>query len=124
MVGTAAAVATGGIGATATFMSITKLQMGLASALAVAGATGFVVQAESSAAMRDEAARLRGEADAIVGLRLENRKLAATAAEVATLRTEERTLAQLQGEAAALKRQVQAAVAAPARAAAAPTLSG
>jgi TonB family protein len=104
-------------------MSITKLQVGLASALAVAGATGFVVQAETSAAMRDEASRLRRETEAIAGLRVENQKLATTAAEVNNLRADEMVLAQLRDEAATLKRQVQASTAVPVRAAAAPTSS-
>src|SRR2546423_678069 len=47
-----AAIATAGFGTAATFMSITKIQMGIASALAVAGATGFVVQAETNAGLR------------------------------------------------------------------------
>lgn len=114
--GTAAVVGVGA-GTAVTFMSITKLQIGLAGAVAVAGATGFVVQAETAAALQDEAARLRNEGDAIATLRVENQRLAAVAAEIAALRQDGATWAQLQGEVATLKAQVQAA-AVPARAAA------
>ena len=54
--GPALAIAGGGaVAAAGAFMSMTKLQVGFASALAVAGATGFVVQAESNAQLRQAA---------------------------------------------------------------------
>src|SRR5438094_603589 len=62
------AIATAGFGTAATFMSITKIQMGIASALAVAGATGFVVQAETNAGLRNEIAALQRQGQELAAL--------------------------------------------------------
>ena len=90
-------------GAWMTFMSITKLQVGISSALAVAGATGWAVQAKTNAELRGEVASLRQEIGQMESLRAENARLARTAAEVAELRGVDAELARLTGEAAALK---------------------
>lgn len=108
---TGAALAGGGVvaagaaagGAWMTFMSITKLQVGISSALAVAGATGLAVQAKTNAELRSEVASLRQEIGQVESLRAENARLARTAAEVAELRGVDAELARLTGEAAALK---------------------
>lgn len=102
--GMAAGGATAAVG---TFMSITKLQIGLAGALAVAGATGFVVQAESTAALQEEAAALRRENTAIVALQAENLQLARLAAEVTELRRDDAAFARLQEEASGLRTRLQ-----------------
>ncbi len=104
-VGTAGTAA--GAGALATFMSMTKLQLGIAGALAVAGATGYIVQGQSNAALRSEVNSLRQENAAIATLQAENLKLARTAAEVADMRGDDAELARLGDESAALKTRLQ-----------------
>lgn len=99
---------TGGMAAVLNFMSMTKLQLGLSSALAIAGATGFVVQGNTNAKLRDEAARLRQENAAMARLQAENVQLARAAAEVDGMRRDDAEFARLQREAAALKTQLQA----------------
>jgi hypothetical protein len=118
--GTAGAATGAGGGLIATFMSMTKLQVGITSALAVAGATGFVLQAQSNEALRNEVASLRSENAGIATLQAENLKLARTAAVVADLRSDDAELARLGDESVALKaRMQQVAKAEQARAAAA-----
>ena len=102
---TAGAAAGGGV--VATFMSMTKLQVGITSALALAGATGFVLQGETNAALRDEAAGLRQENAASAPLQAENQRLARTAAEVAEMRNDDVEFARLSDEAGALKGKLQ-----------------
>lgn len=107
---TGAALAGGGVaaagvaagGAWMTFMSMTKLQLGIGSALAVAGATGLVLQAQSNAALRDEVAGLRQQNSQVESLRAENLRLARQAAEVAEMRADDAALARVQQDAAAL----------------------
>ncbi len=99
---TAAGTAAAG-GIAATFMSITKLQVGISGALALAGATGLVLQAQSNVQLRNEAASLRQDNAAIATLRAENQQLARTAAEVADMRGDDAELARLSDEAVALK---------------------
>ena len=111
--GTAAA---GGL--IATFMSMTKLQVGITSALAVAGTAGFALQAQSNATLRNEVATLRQENAGIVALRAENLQLGRTTAEVADLRRDDAELKRLSDEAVSLKaRQQQIVRAEQARAA-------
>jgi len=104
-VGAAGAVTGGGV--LATFMSLTKLHVGITGALAIAGATGYVVQARSNVALRNEVASLRQENAAIVALQGENQKLARTAVEVADMRGDDAELARLSDESAALKTRLQ-----------------
>jgi hypothetical protein len=109
-------VAAGGI----PFMSITSLQAGVAGIIAVVGVTGFVVQAQTQTALRQEVAALTREQQSIAALRAENVRLERTAVEVAALREDDRELARLRDEATALARdlsardrRVRAAVSAP-----------
>jgi outer membrane biosynthesis protein TonB len=108
---TGAALAGGGAaagpGAWATFMSMTKLQIGISSALAVAGAMGFALQAQSNAQQRAEATRLRQENSAIAPLREENFQLARTGADAAEMRLDDAKLSLLNDEAIALKNRLQ-----------------
>ena len=118
----AGAGAAAGGGLIATFMSMTKLHLGITSALAVAGATGFALQAQSNAALRSEVASLRQENAAIATLQAENLSLARTAAEVADMRGDDAKFARLSDEAATLKDRLQKV--ARAQAAAAMTKTG
>jgi RNA polymerase sigma factor (sigma-70 family) len=112
------AAAAGGI--FATFMSMTKLQIGITGALAVAGTAGFALQAESNAALRHEIASLRGENAGIAALRTENLQLARATAEVAELRRDDTELKRLSDETVSLQGRLQQVVRAEqARAAAA-----
>ena len=103
--GTAAA---GGL--IATFMSMTKLQVGITSALAVAGTAGFALQAQSNASLRNEVATLRQENAGIAALRDENLQLSRTTAEVADLRRDDAELKRLSDEAVSLKARLQQVV--------------
>ena len=94
------------------FMSVTKLQMGAAAALAIAGATGFVVQAGDNDNVRAELAALRQQNTVIATLRAENERLSRAAAEVTDLRLDDALLTQLSDEVIALQarwRQIAAA---------------
>lgn len=112
---TAAALATGattgagtaGASGWATFMSMTKLQVGLSGALAVAGAVGFAVQAETVSALRGTAAELRRENATLRSLEAENRRLARLAAEVGELRRDDAEFARLQEEAGGLRARLE-----------------
>jgi RNA polymerase sigma factor (sigma-70 family) len=90
-------------GSWATFMSMTKLQLGIAGALAVAGSAGWVMQAQSNADLRAEIAALRPETQGWSAARAENLRLKRAAGEVAALRDEGATLDRLSEEAAALQ---------------------
>ena len=116
--GGAAAATTLGAGggaaaAAATFMGMSKLQLGIAGALVAGGAASFVIQAQGNAALNDELARLRAENQTIATLHAENQRLAAVAAEVAELRKDDAELARLRDEAEALKTKLAARPAAP-----------
>jgi TonB family protein len=103
--GVAAGVAaSGSVGITAaTFMSMSKLQLGLAGVVALAGTTGFVVQAQSGAQMRDEIERLRQESRNVIVLKAENDRLATMVTEAADLRTDDAELRRLRDEAETLR---------------------
>lgn len=90
-------------GAWVTFMSISKLQLGISGALASAGVAGLVLQAQSNVELREEVAALRRESAAMATARAENTALKRTAAEVAEMRGEGVQLERLSEEAAALK---------------------
>ncbi|MBL9186802.1 MAG: sigma-70 family RNA polymerase sigma factor [Opitutaceae bacterium] len=83
------------LGPAISFMSMSKLQVGVAGALAAAGAIGCVVQAETQADIRREIAALRVEHQAIARLRSENEQFAAVAAEVEKLRGDDLEFARL-----------------------------
>lgn len=97
----------GGFAAVANFMSMTKLQLGLSSALVVAGASGLVLEANTKARLRDEVARLRTENSGMTALQAENVKLARLAAEVREMRGDDTEFERLQQEAGALKTRLQ-----------------
>ncbi len=99
--------AVGGASAFTTFMSMTKLQLGLTSALAVAGATGFAVQANTAASLRAEADALRQANAAIASLESENLQLRRVAVEVGELKRDDAEFARLQQEAVELRTRLQ-----------------
>ena len=101
---TGAALA-GAVGAGGIFsvMSITKLNLGIISAVAVAGATTAAVQLTSNSALRGEVAALRAQVDTVAGLRAENERLAAAAAKLENLRRDDADLIRLQAEESALR---------------------
>jgi len=104
-----AGAAGGGLLAAGTFMSMTKIQLGLTATLVAAGATGFVVQARTNADLRAELRQLQEENRQVATLQAENLQLAKTAAEVETMRADDTALAQLGNEADALHLRMQAA---------------
>ncbi|MBL9202066.1 MAG: sigma-70 family RNA polymerase sigma factor, partial [Opitutaceae bacterium] len=99
------AAAAGGV--IATFLNMTKLQVGITGALAVAGTAGLVLQAQSNAALRVEAAALRQETAGLAALRAENLELARATAEVADLRRDDNELKRLSDEATAMQGRLQ-----------------
>lgn len=105
---TAVALAGGGVLAGGagwvTFMSVTKLQLGIVSAVAVAGATGYVVQGQTNAELRREISVVRAQQAAVVALKAENQRLASAAAEVEILRRDDGELKQLEQRVAEVKR--------------------
>lgn len=106
---TTSAMASGAsVGIVATFMSMTKLQMGLAAAAVAAGATGMAVQANTLAELRQEVSGLRQETVEITALEKKNELLGRMAAEVADLRRDEIALAKLETEAGELRTRLQA----------------
>jgi RNA polymerase sigma factor (sigma-70 family) len=106
-IATAGTAGAGGITAVVNFMSMTKLQLGLSSALAVAGGTGFVMQANTNEKLRDEAARLRAENTAITRLESENVRLGRLAVEVEEMRRDDTEFLRLQEKAGVLKERLQ-----------------
>ena len=87
----------------AVFMSVTKLQVGAAAALVVAGAGGFWMQAVGLAGARAEIAALQQQRLVAAQLMADNARLAQSAAEVADLRLDDAMLAQLSDEAIELQ---------------------
>ena len=125
---TGAALVTGG-GTTATFafMSLTKLQLGITSAVIVAGVSGYLVQEKNNTALRTELAGIQPPAGEITRLRETNRKLARSAGEAATLAVDDAEFQRLRDDAAAVQNRLQAnvrAAAQPSPAARATPLSG
>ena len=98
-----AGTAVGVGGWAATFMSISKIQIGITSALAVAGATAYGLQGKTNAALRQEIVALQSQQQAVVALRTENRQLAGVAAEVELLRQDDTELKQLAQRATEIK---------------------
>ncbi len=105
---TGAALAGGGTAAALTFMSLTKLQLGLASAVIVTGASIYAVQEHDNAALRAELAALPPSGGEIAGLRESNRELAHAASLAAATQVSDAELVRLRDEAVALQRQLQA----------------
>ena len=98
-----AGTAASGGGLMVTFMGISKLQMVIASALAVTGAAGYVWQAETNAGLRREIASLATPSQNAAALRVENQQLTNAAAEVAMLRRDDVELKQLEQRVADVK---------------------
>lgn len=96
--------ASGGLVATfVTLMSTSKLPLGVAGALAIAGGAGLVYQADANARLRETQSALQQQATALPGLRTEHEQLARAAAEVADLRHDDAEFARLAAEAEALR---------------------
>jgi RNA polymerase sigma factor (sigma-70 family) len=115
-VGATATVTSGAIGGAAIFMGMTKLQIGITAAMALAGGAAYVAQTRANEGLQREIATLREQQPALTALRAENKALAATAAEIETLRADDRELQRLaqQGEAAKKALEEKARVAAAA----------
>ena len=79
----------------ALFMGMTKLQLGIAGAVGLAGAAGFVSQMQRNDALRRELAAFQQQPATITALRAENGQLARVAAEVEMLRRDDVELQQL-----------------------------
>jgi RNA polymerase sigma factor (sigma-70 family) len=108
LAGTTAGIAgAGGVATAVKFMSMTKLQLGVSSALVVAGASGFVLEANTSAKLRHEVAQLRAENASIRELQTENLQLGRLAVEVEEMRRDDKEFVRLQGEAGVLKTRLQ-----------------
>jgi TonB family protein len=105
---TGAALAGTGTTAALTFMSFTKLQLGLASAVLATGAGLYTVQEHDIASLHAELAALPQSDGEIASLRQSNRELAQAASHAANLQTSDAELARLHDEAVALQRQLQA----------------
>lgn len=93
LAGSGAAVGAGAWAAT--FMSISKIQVGIVSALVATGATAFVLQGKTNAALQREIAAVTTQSNTVAALRVENRQLASAAAEVAELRHDDAALERL-----------------------------
>jgi RNA polymerase sigma factor (sigma-70 family) len=86
------------------FMGMTKVQIGLASALAAAFATLYVAQGNTNASLRREISALALSPQIAAALRAENQQLATTTAEVERLRQDDLELKQLAQRAADVKK--------------------
>jgi TonB family protein len=120
---TGTALAGAGTAATVTFMSLTKLQLTLASAVVVTGAGVFAVQENNNADLRAEIASLQAETQTT---RAPSPAVAATAPfdpATANLEIPDEELVRLRNEAVGLQQQLQAA-AQPKTQAAPPKSSG
>lgn len=102
----AALAATAGATWFSAFMGMTKLQVGLAGALAAAAGTGVAIQARTNAGLREQVAALHAETAALPAARQENLQLARRSAEVAMLRADNTAFARMGAEAADLKRRL------------------
>jgi hypothetical protein len=99
-----AAAGGGGVAATMAFVSMTKLQIGVAGALAVAIGTGYFLQPETNTRLRHEVAVAKAQQQPVATLRAENQQLASTVAETEKLRLDDVELKQLAQRAAEVKK--------------------
>jgi TonB family protein len=104
-----AALAGTGTAATFTFMSLTKLQLGIAGVVLVTGTGFYVVQEHPNAALRAVLAGLPDCSGEIARLRQENLRLERAASQVANLKVSDTELERLRDEAVALERRLQSA---------------
>ncbi len=117
----AGASATGIAASLAAFMTLNKVTVGIAGAIALAGGAGFMAQARTNTALRAEVEQLQQENQVIPRLEAENLRLARLAAEGETLRADDAELARLNDEADRLKQRMQVATQRVAQASAART---
>jgi RNA polymerase sigma factor (sigma-70 family) len=108
----AAAMTAGGAVGWATFMGMTKLQIGLAGVIVAGGTAGWLVQQKMAAEAQSELARVREESAASETMRAQNRERARVSAEVRELRKDDVEFARLEVEAEVLKKDFAANVAA------------
>jgi RNA polymerase sigma factor (sigma-70 family) len=94
----------------ATFMTISKLQVAIASAVTAAFATAYVLQGKTNAVLRGEIAAFQGQQASVAALRVENQRLADTVAEVEMLRHDDVELARLSQDVAQAQRAQKEAV--------------
>jgi RNA polymerase sigma factor (sigma-70 family) len=99
------AVCTSG-GALATFMGLTKLQLGLVSAIVTTGGTIFISQQHAANRLRAQIAALQTDEGRAAALRSEHRQLVKTAAELERGREAGNELEGLRDKLASLSRQV------------------
>jgi RNA polymerase sigma factor (sigma-70 family) len=104
---TGTALAGAGTAATLTFMSLTKLQLSLASAVVVTGAGVFAVQEQTNASLREELAAMSSDAAPVQTSRT-NSPIKPASDELAALKVSEAELVRLRDEATALQKQLQA----------------
>jgi RNA polymerase sigma factor (sigma-70 family) len=90
------------------FMGMTKLQMGVAGAVALLGAAAYVSEGRAQVALRQEIAQVNAQQGTIAALHAENRRLAAAAAEVEMLRRDDAELERLARGVAVAKQQAEA----------------
>jgi len=105
---TSAALAGASATGIAVFWGMTKLEIGIAGALVLAGIGGVVLQQKANAARRDEIHALQIQNRQIERLEDENRRLARNLAEVAVLREDDAELLRLRNEAAGLRQRLEA----------------
>jgi TonB family protein len=104
----AGAAATGGVAAWATFMGMTKLQIGLAGVILAGGTAGFLAQKNAEAALRQERAELEAgdlAARKVKEERIERVRLAEAMRE---LRKDDVAFARLEADAEQLRRELAA----------------
>lgn len=99
-----------GAGWITTTMSMTKLQIGIVGALAVAGTTQFVVQSNAMSELRAELSGLRQQHDVAVTLVGDNARLARLVSDAEAARTQAAELVRVREESAALRGQLQTAI--------------
>ena len=102
--GAAVAGSVAGTSAAVVLMGMTKVQIGIASALAAAFATAYVVQGNTNASLRRELSALAPPPQAAAAVRAENRQLVSTTAEVEMLRHDDSELKQLEQRVADIKK--------------------
>jgi len=103
---TGAALAGASATGIAAFWGMTKLEIGIAGALVLAGIGGFVLQQKANSARREEIQTLQIQNRQIERLENENRRVARDLAEVAVLREDDAELLRLRSEAMELQRRL------------------
>ena len=103
-----AGVAASGTVATLTFMSLSKLKIGIAAEVVVAGTASYVVQEKTNATLRKELADVSPSAEELIRLRDTNRQLAESTREAMALRVTDQELARLRTEAGMVQQRIQA----------------